>query len=119
MKYYLIEKGDKGYGYSQMQSVLQLNYDSTFVKTVTFQNNNKRVNEIIDIESYEGKWHLNEDTLILEYNPIDSILLDKSKFLVGKRKIYYIPTHDAEREKINPKQYPWKVLAGKHITNSM
>ena len=86
VKYYLIAKGDKGYGYDQSQSVLQLNYDSTFVKTVTFQNNRKKVTEIVKIETFDGKWYLKEDTLILEYNPVDSILLNKSKFLIGKRK---------------------------------
>lgn len=119
VKYYLISKGDRGYGYGRIQSVLHLNYDSTFVEAVSFLRKKKSVIEIIDNEIYDGRWSINMDTLILEFNPIDSIELSQRKYLIGKRRIYYLPERDIVRERIYPKRYPWKFLVGKPLDVSI
>lgn len=65
VKYAMVEKDLKGFGYSHMQEVIELcKQDSTFKKIESIQRRKSKVVETVSLKVSTGSWRIAQDTLI-------------------------------------------------------
>lgn len=109
-KFYRQSHVKKRLGYNYIQDIIEIcKSDSFFNQTVHYQRKASKSIEIIKTETFVGKWHVNQDTLIIMYFSEtygDSIF---HKYYIDKRKLVYLKYGESKVGGIVKSNYKWRL----------